>query len=141
MHVHRADPAYRRRMLVLLALAVLAGGTSLWALQLWLDGSANGDRPNPLADPYWLYVVFAGTSAALALPMVLLGLWLRRYARAVQAGCRHPLADERTARDMPVRAGEDAVAHARRLRRLGSLLWLLATGVIVWSLWTGWRLG
>lgn len=140
MQVHRADPAYRRRMLALLALSVVAGAALLAGLQYWL-AHLGDDALHPLTTLQWLYIVFLGTVVALVLPLALLGLWLLRYADTIERERRYPLPGERTARDVGVREGRQAAALARRLRGLGALLWAFCAMLLGWCVWTGWRLG
>ncbi|MBB5014937.1 hypothetical protein [Rehaibacterium terrae] len=140
MQVHRADPTYRRRMLALLALSAVAGAALLGGLQYWLSHPGE-DALHPLTTLQWLYIVFLGAVIALVLPLALLGLWLLRYADAIERERRYPLPGERTARDVAVREGQQATAIARRLRGLGALLWVLGAILIGWCAWTGWHLG
>lgn len=140
MEIHRADPAYRNRTLLLLAFTVLLCAVLLLLLDAWL-GRVNGQLAN--SDPEtmrrWLRGLLAGLGIALAIPAWLLGTGLRRLGLASRIEGRFPPQAWKTLRDVRVLRDADALRWARRTELAGLVAIALATLLLLWSGWTWWR--
>ena len=85
MEIHRADPTYRNRTLLVLAFTALLCAVLLLLLYAWL-GRVNDQLVNSDPDTVrrWLRGLLAGLGIALAVPAGLLGgvgaVWLWRRA-------------------------------------------------------------
>ena len=142
MEIHRADRAYRKRTLWLIALIVVLCTVLLWQLNLWLSGVTEhlgGSDPDTVRR--WLRLMLVGLGLALAAPAVGLGLSLRRlgYAARLQ-GDSHP----RNGKPC-VTCGCCVIAAPSTGRVasncLASVPWRLAGGLAGWALWAWWRYG
>lgn len=134
--IHRGDPGYRRRVLVLLVACFVASAAGLAWLRDWIAGltpeaAADGIAPLPA-----LRLLFLALAFSLALPLLALAAWLHRERRRIEHAGRYPAPGTRTLGDVPIRTGEAAVAIARRHHRLAQACLLLAAAVSAWALWT-----
>ena len=135
---HRADPAYRRQVLVVLVLAVLVALGALVGLQMWLSklgaAAAGGDsRAYEEALRTALAVlcfVLAGGAAGFA-------GWLFHLARATRAERRWPPSNMRTSADVRIRylTSADSLVAQMQAGALGLVLLALALAG-----WGGWLL-
>jgi hypothetical protein len=140
MEIHRADPAYRNRTLLLLGFTVLLCAVLLLLLDAWL-GRVNGQLGNSDPDTIrrWLRVLLAGLGIALAIPAGLLGVGLRRLGLASRIEGRFPPQAWKTLRDVRVLRDADALRWAHRTEMAGLLAIALATLLLLWSGWAWWR--
>ena len=135
--IHRADPAERRRTLVLLLLVAACGALLILGMQRELDGIreqvANGNTDLATGRFMWMA---RGSFVMLAVVGLITGAVIARSALAVIREQRYPHSGARLLRDRPVVRGKAAVAYGR----LGVLL---AAGFVVvgcTGAWAGWRL-
>ncbi|HET6603021.1 MAG TPA: hypothetical protein VFG21_02235 [Xanthomonadaceae bacterium] len=131
--VHRADPAYRRYVVIALLLVVGAGAVALWLLVGWLaqaPGDASVFRRHAL-----LVALFGSVCFAMALPLGAFGVWLMRLARRIDVEGRFPPQDMHTTRDYPVATGADARRQARLHLALAVLAFALAALLVGWGAW------
>lgn len=127
MDMHRADPAYRRRSLRALGLALAVIAVALIALQRWLaDVIAALPQMAPDLRRDWLRGLFTALFAGLATPLAFASRSFHRFARSVQDEDRLPPARWRTWRDVRVLRGPVAQTWARRAHRLATLSALVA---------------
>jgi hypothetical protein len=142
MEIHRADPAYRNRTVLLLAFTVLLCAVLLLLLNAWL-GRINAQLANSDPDTVrrWLRGLLAGLGIALAVPAGLLGTGLRRLGLASRIEGRFPPQDWKTLRDIRVLRDADALRWARRTELAGLAAIVLATLLLLWSGWAWWRFG
>lgn len=142
MEIHRADPAYRTRTLLLLALTVLACSVFLLLLHAWLQRvSAQLMSSDPETLRHWLRGLLVGLGILLAIPAVLLGIALRRVGARSRLEQRFPPADWKTLRDVRVLRGDDACRWADRTNFLGTIAVVLGAGLTLWSSWVFWHFG
>ena len=142
MEIHRADRAYRKRTLWLIALAVVSCLVLLWQLNLWLryvTQHLGGSDPDTVR--HWLRVMFVGLGVGLAAPAVGLGLSLRKLGYASRLQGRFPPQEWKTLRDVRVLCDRTALNWARRVEILGLSALGLAGGLAGWALWAWWRYG
>jgi hypothetical protein len=140
MEIHRADPAYRSRSLLLLALIVLACSVFLLLLHAWLQRiSAQLMSSDPETLRHWLRGLLVGLAVLLAIPAALMGRALRRLGARSRLEQRFPPADWKTLRDVRVLRGEDASRWAGRTSALGSIAFAVAAGLALWAAWVYWH--
>ena len=142
MEIHRADPVYRNRTVLLLAFTVLLCAVLLLLLNAWL-GRINAQLANSDPDTVrrWLRGLLAGLGIALAVPAGLLGTGLRRLGLASRIEGRFPPQDWKTLRDIRVLRDADALRWARRTELAGLAAIVLAALLLLWSGWAWWRFG
>lgn len=140
MEIHHADPSYRNRTLLLLALTVLLCAVMLLLLDAWL-GRINGQLGNSDPDTVrrWLRGLLAGLGIALAVPAGLLGAGLRRLGLASRIEGRFPPQAWKTLRDVRVLRDAHALRWARRTEIAGLVAIILAALLLLWSGWAWWR--
>jgi hypothetical protein len=142
MDIHRADPAYRTRTLLLLALTVLACVVFLLLLHAWLErvsGQLLSSDPETLRN--WLRGMLVGLGLALAIPALFVGTALRRLAVEARRERRFPPMDWKTIRDVRVLRDDVAIHWAARTQILGNAVLGLAGVFVLWALWALWRFG
>ena len=140
MEIHRADPAYRTRTLLLLAFTVIACGVFLLLLQAWLARvSAQLLSSDPETLRNWLRGLLVALGLMLAIPALLIGVTLRRLADWAQRERRFPPTDWKTIRDVRVLRDETALRWAARTRILGNAVVALAGLLVLWACWALWR--
>lgn len=134
--IHRADPAYRRNALLLLAGSIVLGAVLLVWLRGWLDGLyRDGGAALGLEVLPGLRLIFVALASSLILPLLALAAWLRREGDRIRAGDRYPVAGSRTLRDIPVRTGAGAEMMAGRCGKLALACLLLSAAVASWAAW------
>jgi hypothetical protein len=140
MDIHRADPAYRTRSLLLLALTVLACTVFLLLLHAWLQRvTAQLMSSDPDSMRRWLRALFVGLGLLLAGPALLIGANLRRLGIQANLERRFPPANWKTLRDVRILRDEHAVRWAARTRVLGAATIAFGACLVLWSLWVLWR--
>ena len=128
---HRADPAWRRRMQVLVVLtAVLGLGAVAW-LHRWLGGIRGG----PAELQQQLGSVLGGLCLVLALVAFVFGFWLYRLAAATRAERRWPPGSMRTSADVRIRYLTSADALVTQMKAGAFGLGLLSAGLAAWGIW------
>lgn len=142
MEIHRADKAYRKRTLLLLALTALLCGVMLLLLDGWLRRvNAQLLANDPDTVRRWLRALLAGLGLALAAPAALLGAGLRRLGLAARLEGRFPPRGWQTLRDVRVLRDAAALRWARRTEACGLAALVLATLLVSWAGWAWWRFG
>ena len=133
---HRADPAYRRQMQVVLIAVVAAGLLVLYGLQLWLRnlsaGAAHGDLFTYQA---WLNRLLAGLALLLAVAATGFSQWLYRMARAAADERRWPPSSMRTSSDVRIRYLTSADALVGQVRGTAVALGVLGAILAGWAIW------
>lgn len=137
---HRADPAYRRQMLVVLALTTVVGIAALAALHLWLRKlGATASGGDLFAYATWLNRLLGGLCLVLGATAAGFALWMHRIAMASKAERRWPPSSMRTSADVRIRYLTSADSFVAQLRAgafaVGLIAALLVAGAI-WLLWT-----
>ena len=120
--VRPADPAARRRAVIAVAAATVAGAVLIagqpWyrePLRAWLlDQPAETDARARL--------LLFGAGAVVVGPLLIFAIYLWRLGARVIAGREFPPRDYAVVRDTPIVTGESAVAHGRGLRAIAILL-------------------
>ena len=137
--VHRADPALRRQLLIVLAVSVPVAALALWGLQQWLEHLARtvgAQDPEHLA--LWLRRLMGGACFLVAGSLGAGAFWLQGLAADVESERRWPPRELRSSQDIAVLRGDAAAAMVRQLRIAATGLGLLATAIGLWALWLGW---
>lgn len=134
--VHRADPAYRRQMQVVLAATVVLGVAALVALQWWLSRLGSRVQAGELLTyNAWLQRLLAGVCAVFAVAAGAFAQWLFRTARETALERRWPPSAMRTSSDMRVRYLTSADALVAQLRGGAFALALLGVVLAAWAIW------
>jgi hypothetical protein len=135
--IHRADPAERRRTLILLLPVVVCGALLILGVQHELDAIraqvANGSADLGASRFLWLA---RGSFAMLAAVGLITGGLIAKSALAVIREQRYPHQAARLLRDREVIRGQAAVTYGR----LGILLAAGFALVGCLGAWAGWRL-
>lgn len=140
MDIHRADPAYRTRSLLLLALTVLACTVFLLLLHAWLQRvTAQLMSSDPDSMRRWLRILFVGLGLLLAGPALLIGANLRRLGIQSALERRFPPTNWKTLRDVRILRDGHAVRWAARTRVLGATALAFGVCLVLWSFWVFWR--
>jgi hypothetical protein len=133
---HRADPAYRRQMQVMLLVVVAIGALALVGLQLWLRrlgaGAGDGDLFTYQA---WLNRLLAGLALMLAIASAGFAQWLYRMARAAADERRWPPSTMRTSSDVRIRYLTSADALVSQIRGTAVALAVLSAVLAAWAIW------
>ena len=142
MEIHRADTAYRRRALWLLAATVVMCAVLLWQLHVWLGQlTAQLGKSDPDTVRFWVGLLLCGLGIGLAVPAVGLGLTLRQLGYRSRLEGRFPPAQWKTLRDVRVLRDGPGLAWARRVEAAGIAALGLAGLLIGWSAWAWWKFG
>ena len=140
MDIHRADPAYRTRTLLLLALTALACTVLLLLLHAWRQRvTAQLMSSDPDTMRRWLRGLFVSLGVLLAAPALLIGANLRRLGIEAALERRFPPENWKTLRDVRILREEHAVRWAARTRRLGNVALAFGACLVLWSFWVFWR--
>jgi len=133
---HRADPAWRRRMQLLLAFCIVAGVGALLLLWYWLSGLAtSGAAESPGGFDRPLQQALAGVCIGLGLASAAFSWWLFHLASATHAEKRWPPASMRTSSDMRIRYLSSADRLVSQMKAGAFGLALLGAGLIGWGSW------
>lgn len=140
MEIHRADKAYRKRALWLLAGVALMCVALLWQLQVWLDQlSVQLGNSDPDTVRAWIRLLLCGMSVALAIPAIGLGLTLRQLGYASRLEGRFPPTQWKTFRDVRVLRDAAGLTWARRVAAAGTAVLALAGLLVAWAAWAWWH--
>ena len=140
MDIHRADPAYRTRTLLLLALTALACTVFLLLLHAWLQRvTVQLMSSDPDTMRRWLRGLFVSLGLLLAAPALLIGANLRRLGIQSALEQRFPPENWKTLRDVRILREKQAVRWAARTRLLGNVALAIGLCLVLWSLWVFWR--
>jgi hypothetical protein len=136
---HRADPAHRRKMQILLAVVVVLGLAALVAANLWL---MHAGRHLTTVDQF---VFRSALHTMVAVPSLLLGLsgafvaaWLFRLARDTFAERRWPPSGTRTSADVRIRYLTAADSMAVQVRAGAIVMAVVSTGLLAFFAWLLW---
>ncbi len=133
---HRADPAYRRRMQVFLAVTVVLGLLALVALHFWLDSLgarvANGDL---FGYERALHRLLGTLCLMLGLTAAGFSVWMFQMCTATRIERRWPPSALRTSADVRIRYLTSADSLVAQLRAGAFALMLLALALIGWGVW------
>ena len=140
MEIHRADPDYRNRALLLLSLTALLCVVLLLLMDGWLRGVvAQLQSSEPDTVRRWLRDLLVGLGVGLAIPAGLLGSGLRRVGLASRLQGRFPPGEWKTLRDVRVLRDKEALTWARRTELAGNTtlgLWIV---LLLWAAWVWWH--
>lgn len=140
MEIHRADKAYRKRALWLLAGIAVLCGVLLWQLQMLLgELTVQLERSDPGTVRSWVRLLLCGLGIALAIPAVALGLTLRQMGQASRSEGRFPPRQWKTWRDVRVLRDHAAFTWARRVEAAGKAVLTLAALLVGGALWSWWH--
>lgn len=140
MEIHRADKAYRKRALWLLAGVALMCVALLWQLQVWLDQlSVQLGNSDPDTVRAWIRLLLCGMSVALAIPAIGLGLTLRQLGYASRLEGRFPPTQWKTFWDVRVLRDAAGLTWARRVAAAGTAVLALAGLLVAWAAWAWWH--
>jgi hypothetical protein len=129
MQIQTVDPVYRRRVLAILAIAVIAMLALLFGFTHWLQQAAQDmDAARLQASVKRLD---AGCVILMALCLLLLGRHLLLRGRRIVRDRRYPANDARPLRDTPVREGDEAVRIGNASRVAGLIACLLGIAVAI----------
>ncbi|KAB2900613.1 MAG: hypothetical protein F9K31_04465 [Dokdonella sp.] len=132
--IQRADPAYRRRTLLLLVLAAVVAAIALAFTQRWLYAQALVADPAVAARQLRAWIGMSTLLAGASLLVLAVHAW-RQSRRAVRAA-RWPVPGVRVIRDTRVRRGAAVAPIVRWLRVCAMLCVVLAIAAIA----IGWRI-
>ena len=133
---HRADPAYRRQMQLVLVATIVVGALAIVALRLWLQKLGAGARFGDLvAYEAWLHRLLGGLCLVLATAAAGFALWLRRTALASRAERRWPPSAMRTSADVRIRYLTSADTLVTQLLAASWVLAVLAVALGGWAIW------
>jgi hypothetical protein len=137
---HRADPVYRRQMMIFLALTVVFGVFVLVALHLWLRQlGAAAYQGDLFTYEIWLNRLLAGLCLLLGTAAAGFAQWMFRVAAASKAERRWPPSSMRTSADVRIRYLTSADSLISQLRGGAFALTILALLLCAWAiilLWT-----
>ena len=134
--VRPADPAARRRALIGLAAATVAG-------VILIAGQASYREPvrawlldDPAATATRARLLLAGAGALLVAPLLGLAVYTWRLGARVIAGREFPPRDHAVIRDTPIVIGDAAVAQGRGLRAIAIFLTVAGIAItgVLWRL-------
>ena len=133
---HKADPAYRRQMMVVLAIVVVIGALALFGLQLWLAKlGARASAGDVVGYEMWLNRLLGGLCLLLAATAAGFGYWLMRTAGATGLERRWPPSSMRTSSDVRIRYLTSADALVTQLRGGAIVLFVMALLLGGWAAW------
>ena len=136
---HRADPAYRRLMLLLLVLTAVIGVIVLVALQWWLGRLGSSSTMGDLfVYETWLHRLLGGLCLILGAASAGFAWWMHRIAEASRAERRWPPSSMRTSADVRIRYLTSADSLVGQFKATAITLAVLAVLLCAWALWLFW---
>jgi len=126
--IQPADPATRRRALIVAGVIAVAGWAAFFALQEWL-ARLQGTDPGHMRQSLERALVWGSWAAML--PVAVLAGWMWRYGARVGRAGRFPAPGAKVVRDTPVLLGDAARLRATALKVLASFLGLLSAGTLI----------
>jgi hypothetical protein len=126
--IQAADPATRRRALIMAGVIALAGWAAFFALQEWL-ARLPGTDPGHMRQSLEQALVWGSWAAML--PVAVLAVWLWRYGARVGRAGRFPAPGAKVVRDTPVLLGDEARLRGTALKVLAAFLGLLSAGTLI----------
>ena len=133
---HRADPAWRRTMMVVLVLTAVFGIAALVLLNLWLSRQGVRLSRGDLAGfERSLHQVLAIICLALGAAAAVFSAWLFGVSAATRAERRWPPSQMRTSSDVRIRYLTSADALVTQMRGGAYGLALLALALFAWGGW------
>jgi hypothetical protein len=122
---HKADPAWRRRMQVLLVLSLAVGLGLLGLLHWWLARNAHAQDLMRS-----LYIGLGAICLLLGLVAAVFAIWLYRLAAATRAERRWPPSHMRTSADVRIRYLTSADSLVAQMKAGVFVLCLAALGLL-----------
>ena len=136
---HRADPAYRRQMQLLLLITVVIGVIVLVGLQWWLGRLGSSARMGDLfVYEAWLHRLLGGLCLMLGAAAGGFSWWMHRMAEASRIERRWPPSSMRTSADVRIRYLTSADSLVSQLKATSIALALVAVLLCAWALWLFW---
>jgi len=133
---HRADPAYRRLMLGVLAVTVVVGIAALAALHFWLQRlGARVAAGDLFGYERSLHQVLGSLCIALGVASAVFAAWLFGLAARTRAERRWPPSNMRTSADMRIRYLTSADSLVAQMKGSAFVLALAAAGMAGWGIW------
>lgn len=133
---HRADPAYRRQMQLVLVATIVLGALAVVGLWLWLQKlGANARFGDLYAYESWLHRLLGGLCLVLGSAAAGFAVWLRRTALASRAERRWPPSGMRTSADVRIRYLTSADTLVTQLLGASWALAALAVALGGWAIW------
>jgi hypothetical protein len=133
MPIQAADPALRRRVAIILGVAVVVMLAVYAGLRHWLMQAGARLGTADLVTTIHHALMICVTLIVVCL--LLLGRHLLLRGRRIMRDRRYPANDARVLRDTPVREGEDAVRIGNASRVAGLIVCLIAIATAI----VGWR--
>ena len=133
---HRADPAYRRLMLGVLAATVVCGIGALALLHFWLQRmGARVSAGDLIGYQRSLNHVLGALCVALGIAAAIFAAWLFQLAARTRAERRWPPSTMRTSADMRIRYLTSADSLVVQMKAAAFGLALAATAMVGWGVW------
>jgi hypothetical protein len=126
--IQPADPATRRRALIVAGAIAVAGWAAFFALQEWL-ARLPGTDPEHMREALERALILGSWAAML--PVALLSVWLWLYGARVGRAGRFPAPGAKVVRDTPVLLGDAARLRGTALKVLAAFLGLLSAGTLI----------
>lgn len=126
--IQSADPATRRRALIVAGFIAVAGWAAFFALQEWL-ARLQGSDPGHMRQSLERALVWG--SWVSMLPVAVLAGWLWRYGARVGRAGRFPAPGAKVVRDTPVLLGDAARLRGTAMKVLAASLGLLSAGTLI----------
>lgn len=134
--MHKADPAYRRTMLVWLLVSTVVGACLLLGLHVWLRHlESTVGRTDVDLYYHWLSRTLAGVALMFAAAAFAAGIRLRQLAAASLRDRRWPPLDFRSGSDIRIRYLTSADAFIGNLQLGAYALFALAAALALWAAW------
>lgn len=134
MNVRRADPAFRRLAIVVLAAGTCAGALLIAAFERYRGALIDWVRVDPVRSSDRIELIFFLFALLLSAPLVAMAVYLSSLGgRAVAAG-EFPPPGCRVIRDTPIISGDQAVSRGRWLQGVAVMLTAVsvAMGLLIW---------
>jgi hypothetical protein len=133
---HKADPAYRRRMLIVLVATLVLGAIGLVYLHLWLERmGARMSQGDLFGFEHSLHQVLGVLCILLGLAGATFAVWLFRLAAATHAERRWPPSHMRTSADVRIRYLTSADSLVSQMKGGAIGLTLIVLCLLAWGGW------